>query len=107
MKKIFALMLVLSVAFASSAFATTVSNLTGDVAVGNTTVKTSKNVYLFYKSAADATGYAASAYHNKGTKTFGSSSGDAKVYEFKETAKDCPAAPVGTASADFSAWTSL
>ena len=109
MKKIFALMLVFSVASASAAFAaaTTVSNQTGDVSVGTLIIKTSKNVYFYYKSASDNTGYAVSTYHNKGTKSFGSSSGDAKIYEFAETAKDCPAAPVGTASADFTGWSSL
>ena len=107
MKKIFALMLIFSVASASAAFALTVTNQTGDVAVGTLTIKTSKNVYFYYKSALDNTGYSVSTYHNKGTKSFGSSSGDAKIYEFAETAKDCPTAPVGTASADFTGWSSL
>lgn len=102
-------MLVISVASASSAFAaaTTVAYATGDVAVGSATVKTSKNVYINYKSSSDNTGYAAATYHNKGTKTYGSSSGDSKVYEKANTAEAVPDAPTGTASANFSGWTAL
>lgn len=109
MKKILSLMLVLTVASASSAFATatTVAYATGAVAVGSATVNTSKNVLINYKSAADNTGYAVATYHNKGTKTYGSSSGDSKVYEKGNTAEGAPLAPTGTASADFSGWTSL
>jgi len=109
MKKIFALMLILTVASASAAFAaaTTVAASTGAVAVGTTTVNTSKNVYVAYKSDTNNSGYAVVTYHDKGTKTYGSSSGDSKVYEKANTGNGCPDAPVGTASADFSSWTSL
>lgn len=107
MKKIFALMLVLTIASASSAFATTVAYSTGAVAVGNATINTSKNVKINYKSAADFSGYAAATYHDKGTKTYGSSSGDAKVYEKANTAEAVPDAPTGTATANFSGWSAL
>jgi len=109
MKKIFALMLVLTVASASAAFAaaTTVAASTGAVAIGTATVNTSKNVYIAYKSSANNDGYAVVTYHDKGTKTYGSSSGDSKVYEKANTGNACPDAPSGTASADFSTWSSL
>ncbi|MBJ6724086.1 hypothetical protein [Geomesophilobacter sediminis] len=64
--------------------------------------KLSTNVQLAYKSSADNSGYTVGTYHTQGTKTYASSSGDATIWTSSTTAKDIPAAPVGTASADFS-----
>lgn len=102
-------MLALTVASASSAFATaTTVGYTETPTLGTLVIKLSKNVSLNYKSAGDNTGYAVATYHNKGTKSFGSSSGDSKIYENPSTAQDAPDAPIGTASANFaSPWVAL
>lgn len=114
MKKIVALTLALALTItASAAFATEKAYSDTDttaatLTVGTLVFKLSKNVLMAYKSASDFTGYSIGAYHNKGTKTFASSSGDSKIFEAVITAKAIPAAPVGTASADFSTgWSAL
>lgn len=72
-------------------------------------VKGSKNVYVDY--AADTTagqGYVLGAYHGSGTKTYGSSSGDTKIYFKDGTAEAIPTTvPTGSESADYSGWTAL
>lgn len=118
MKKIIALALVLTFS-ASAAFATTAAfdatNMTAatqtitsdDTNLGTLVFKLSKNVKLDYKSYSDYTGYAIATYHNKGTKTYGSSSGDSKIFENAATAVEAPAAPQGTNSANFTGWSAL
>ena len=89
---------------------TTDSTLTVGTAPNTLVFKLSKNVLMAYNVFADSTGYAISAYHNKGTKTFGSSSGDSKIFENSATKVDPPAAPQGTASAAFTSadgWSAL
>lgn len=115
MKRIVALSLAVAIAGTSSvAFADAVTKAYSDTSanstltVGTLIFKLSKNVYMSYKSDTDNTGYSIGAYHNKGTKTFASSSGDSKIFEATLTAKTLPDAPVGTASADFSSgWSAL
>ena len=114
MKRIVALTLALALTItASAAFATDKAYSDTDtgaatLTVGTLVFKLSKNVLMAYKSASDFTGYSIGAYHNKGTKTFASSSGDSKIFEAAVTANGIPDAPVGTASAAFgSGWTAL
>lgn len=108
-----ALMLALSF---SSVFAATYSTATDNGVVDledtvNTdnplTLKMSNNVLVQYDAAASGLGYSIAAYHTSGTRTFGSSSGDASIFWFDGTAEDAPTAPTGTESADFSTWTAL
>lgn len=72
-------------------------------------VKGSKGVSVNY--AGDTTagqGYVLGAYHASGTKTYGSSSGDTKIFFKDGTAVSMPGTvPTGSNSADFSAWTAL
>jgi hypothetical protein len=68
----------------------------------------SNNVKLTYQSSADNSGYTAATYHDKGTRTFGASSGDAALYYAITTGHDIPGAPSGTESAQFGAdWTKI
>jgi hypothetical protein len=98
---------------AASAFATAVTQDYGTALPtpsGGTPIagKLSTNVLLAYKSETNNTGYTVGAYHSSGTRTYASSSGDATIWVANTTAHAIPAAPVGTASADFSGgdWTS-
>ena len=69
----------------------------------------SANVLIGYNSSADNSGYVLGTYHKKGTRTYGSSSGDPALYYSTATAATLPAAPAGTASADFDSatWTKI
>lgn len=69
-------------------------------------VKTSKNVYVEYTGGATSSGknysYVLGTYHGSGTKTYGSSSGDTKIFSAEGTAKTLPSAPAdSSSSADF------
>lgn len=116
MKKILALTLVLtfSASAAFAAYSEGYSKADSTKTVGdapNTLVfKLSKNVQMDYKAHNLKTGYAIAAYHNKGTKTYGSSSGDSKIFENSALSVEAPTAPDGTASADFpssAGWSAL
>ena len=63
--------------------------------------KLSTNVQVVYDASTDNSGYSAGTYHSKGTRSFASSSGDAAIWAATGTAVTIPAAPTGTASADF------
>lgn len=69
----------------------------------------SNSVQLAYKSSDDNSGYTAGTYHDKGTRTFGASSGDAALYYSITTATAIPDAPSGTDTADFDSgtWTKI
>ena len=110
MKKNILLIATLLVALsAASAFAAATTLDYGTALPTGLPGKLSTNVQLAYKSAADNTGYTAGTSHNKGTKSFGSSSGDAAIFSADATNQAIPDAPVGTASAAFTAgtWTAL
>jgi hypothetical protein len=119
MKKILACAICLfAIASANSAFAafsagprtlgTGVAG-TGITAANNPTLiqQLSTNIEMDYIAAADGAGYIIGALHDKGTRTYGSSSGDAKIYWATITTSGTgialpTTAPTGTASA---AWT--
>lgn len=75
-------------------------------ATGAAVVKLSKNVKLSYKKQTTGLGYSVATYHTSGTKSYASSSGDSKIWA-KDGEVVQPAAPSGTASADFTGWTPL
>lgn len=89
--------------------------VTGDTTTYSATLRTelkgqlSNNVLYAYTSSADNSGYSAGTYHNKGTRTFASSSGDAALYYSITTATAIPAAPSGTDTANFdtATWTKI
>ena len=115
MKKILILALVLVTIPAVSAFAATkvgseatdgvytVDAQTSAPVTQKFTVQMSKNVQMFYTAPSGGTSYALTTYHTSGTRTYGSSSGDSRIYYAEGTNETCPDAPTGTASA---AWTS-
>lgn len=74
---------------------------------GDIVLKLSNNVNLDYAADTDGLGYAVATYHDSGTRTYGSSSGDANIYWIEGTGEAAPDAPSGTDSADFSEWTAL
>ena len=100
--------------FAGSAFAATTFTDTGTTTLGTPaiTVKPSKNVNIYYDSAT-TTGAGNGAYsigsnHNSGSKTFGSSSGDQKIFMKDGTSAPSITVPAVGASADFSSgWTAM
>ena len=117
--KIFSIASILSLAAAGSAFASLGSTTTFDDAGTTTTgtpsigVKPSKNVSVQYTSSSVSSGtgcvtYSISASHSSGTKSFGSSSGDTKIFMKDGTGAAPPAAPASGSSADFSGgWTAM
>jgi hypothetical protein len=115
--KILPLASVLSL-FSVSAFAATAFNDTGTVTMGtpSVAVKPSKNVTVTYNpstatvpSSNGALAYSIAAYHASGSKSFGSSSGDTKIFAMDGTGSTGVASPESaSASADFgSGWTAL
>jgi hypothetical protein len=113
MKQIVLILVLSLVVFSANAFAEyAAADSAGNLAIGSTitgTLKVSKGVSVDY--AGDSTaglGYVIGAYHSSGTRTFASSSGDAKIWYQDGTAVAIPTdVPVETESADFSAWTAL
>ena len=111
MKKRVLLAVAFVLAIGASAYATS----TGDTTTFSTGLPAglngalSNNVKLAYTSSADNSGYTAGTYHIKGTRTFGSSSGNAAMYYSITTGTEIPVAPSGTQSADFvtSTWTKI
>jgi hypothetical protein len=110
MKKNILLIATLLVALsAATAFAAATTMAYGTALPTGLPGKLSTNVFLAYKSEANNTGYTAGTSHNKGTKSFASSSGDAAIFSAEGTNIAIPDAPDGTASASFTAgtWTAL
>lgn len=72
-------------------------------------IKGSKGVSVDYAADTSAgQGYVLGAYHASGTKSYGSSSGDTKIYFKDGTAQAIPSTvPTGSQSANFSSWTAL
>lgn len=67
-------------------------------------LKSSKGVKLNYLGSSDGTGYIIAGSHTSGTKSYGSSSGDTRIYIADGSEAGIPTtAPVGTASADWGA----
>lgn len=98
MKK--ALFILLFLGCASSAFAT---YGTGTVTLGGTDtldVSTSNQVYLDYAQQGDGDTFAVSTYHDKGDRTYASSSEDANIYWDDGTGIDVPTAPAVGSSMD-------
>ena len=98
---------------ASTSFATYVAvedgALIGSATNGQTTVKGSKGVKIEYVSeSTGGQGYVLGAFHNSGTQTFATSSGDTKIYKQDATGVAVPTtAPIGSATVDFSAWKAM
>lgn len=77
---------------------------------GQTTVKASKGVQIGYK--ADTTsglGYILASYHESGTQTFATSSGDTKIFKQDTTGVVITGmtVPTGSDTADFTGWTAM
>lgn len=114
MKKMITLLACVALVGAStSAFAAFVSGDTnGNLAIGSTvkaTLKLSANVKAQYTAHGTnpAQGYVLQAYHTSGSKTYGTSSGDTRLYFVDATGGLTVNAPAGGATADFSAWTAM
>ena len=95
---------------ATSAFATnTVTTGTGALGSASSatmTITTSNNVVITYNGT--ATSYALGAANVNGTFTYGTSSGDTKVFKASGSSVAIPAAPAGTATATWpAAWSSM
>lgn len=100
---------------AGSAFAnvTTITD-TGTTTVGtpSASIKPSKNVTIYYNGATDLAGgyavYSIESIHSSGSKKFGSSSGDQKIFTKEGTSYEAITPPGGAgSSADFAGWTAM
>lgn len=99
---------------AGSAFAATTFQDTGTTTLGTPaiSIKPSKNVSIYYDSAT-TTGAGYGAYsigsnHSSGSKTFGSSSGDQKIFMKDGTSAPSIGVPAVGGSANFSSgWTAM
>jgi hypothetical protein len=104
-----AVMLVMPSSFAFAEYQSPDDN--GVVTLGTTDqldVRLSSKVQADYNGETNGLAYTISTYHESGTRTFGSSSGDSKIYFMEGTAEACPDAPTSTTdSADFSSWSAL
>ena len=90
-----------------ASFADYTAGTAGRVTLGSTatlSVGVSNGVRINYTAATNGTGYAIGAYHEGGSRSFGSSSGDTSIFYDEATAVTLPTAPAGTASADWSSW---
>lgn len=111
MLSIMALLLACGSAFADGSYAPSSG---GTLTLGSTVtvvVKPSANVYTYYQSGGtDGIAYVLSTYHNKGTRSFGTSSGDSKIFYIDTTATNPPSAPTtadGTAEYSADGWSPL
>ena len=109
---------ILSLVAAGSAFAGTAFTDTGTVTMGTPSmgVKPSKNVTVTYNASTatvpsgnGALAYSIASYHASGSKSYGSSSGDTKIFAQDGTGSTGVASPeTAGASANFgSGWTAL
>lgn len=114
--KVLTLASIVSLVSAASAFAvTTINETTSTVGAPAMTIKVSKNVSIVYTpstaeipSGAGSVAYAITATHASGSKKFGSSSGDTKVYMQDGTTLTSVTSPEAAGStADWSGWTAM
>jgi len=99
----FALAVSIGIAYATY---TTGSNTWGSTVT--VTFTPSNNVYIDYSNGTNGISYTAGSYHQTGSRTFATSSGDTKIYYQDGTGKNIPNAPAdSSSSADFSGWTAL
>jgi len=95
---------------AGTAFAgtTTFNDTTTTVGTPAASVKVSKNVQIKYTPEDTGLTYSMTSFHTSGTKSYGTSSGDTKIFMKDSTSIESPpAAPAAGASADFSSWTAM
>ena len=115
-----ALAVLFAVAFSGSAYAAECQDAWALVDSGGCTTKTSgrapqlkfkgsKNVSAYYTGVDAGLGYTIATYHSSGTKTYGSSNYDQKIFTFAEKTKTPPAADADGLDPGFVAaqWTSL
>ena len=118
MKKMTALMAITALlGLAANASAFTQAYATGDsngsLTIGSTvkaTLKLSANVNVGYDvetSSGKSQGYGLNTWHSSGSKTYGTSSGDTRIFYVDSTNYTQTTAPAAGATADFSSWTAL
>ncbi|MGD9950022.1 MAG: hypothetical protein AB7U29_16325 [Desulfobulbus sp.] len=114
MKKILFITAFCFFAFTAGSTFAAVTNSSGDSFVlgasGRTqlTIQLSSTVHMGYDGGTAGTTYSIAAYHDKGTRTFASTSNDAKIYYQEATGVTCPTAPTGTGTGTFgTGWESL
>lgn len=107
MKKTAIFTVLLLVLSAGSVFAVVDGETIGGETDEALTMSLSNNVTLTYNEESSGLGYAVGTYHSSGTRTYAGSSGDSAIYWAEGTGATIPNAPTGTASANFSNWTSL
>lgn len=99
------------VAFAGTVWASQSGDASNGLTIGTSTntytVKGSKGVTVTYDGAAQ--GYVLGSYHTSGTQTFGSSSGDTKIFKSDGTNATLPSTiPTGSESATWgSGWAAM
>jgi hypothetical protein len=114
LKTVLSIAAIFSMTAVSSAFAVATFTDAGTDTIGTPSlgVKPSKNVKVLYEASSTTSGtgvitYSVSAYHTSGTKTFGSSSGDTKIFMIDGIGSAPAGAPAAGASANYSSWTAM
>lgn len=112
MKKIAILTFFLLVLSAGSAFSATIAWSEGPVTLGTgdtVDVQLSSSVSMYYGTDAAGLGYLIGTSHSSGTRSYGSSSGNAKIFwiDGKQTTMTGLTVPTGTGSVDYSSWNEL
>lgn len=93
---------------AANGTSVTFNDSTSTVGTPAATVKVSKGVSVKYTPEVAGLTYAMSSFHSSGTKSYGTSSGDTRIFMKDSTSlTDPPSAPAANTSADFSGWTTL
>ncbi len=108
MKKVLVLSIMIILIVASTSFA---AYETGTKTLGSTdttTFTTSNNVYIDYTAGTNGVSYVAGSYHQTGTRTFGTSSGDTRIYWRDGTGQTLPSAPTtSSGTANWTGWNAL
>ena len=89
--------------------ATSITMGTNTPAATNPTLVTqlSSNVQMNYDSDATGLNYTIASYHNKGSRTYGSTSNDSKIYYTATTATAPVSIPASGVSGAFNSWIAL
>jgi len=95
-------------AFAANGTTATFDDSNSTVGSPAASVKVSKNVTIKYIPEAAGLTYSMTSFHSSGTKSYGTSSGDTKIFMKDSTTIETPPnAPAAGESAAFSSWTAM
>jgi hypothetical protein len=112
MKRYIAIIALFMFAGSTSAFAASLAAGFGKEVMGQKGSETTRSIGKLSNNVAadfnyDSTSYAVTTKHKNGTKEYGSSSGDTKLFYKEYTAAQTPEAPSASDSTAYNSWSSL